>query len=575
MILSASDIYGLLSRDPILGALATVRIVESRPTLDGGDGVYIYIKKYPSVEDFEVTWNIWIIDHEENPLDVVIAQIRRLLPRFEIIEQSQIIRATTTELRTDRTELEPVKVAPGLRPATVQDIDSRFDELNQSIEDRMLLVGPGRPGKDGRDGVDGRDGDDGLDGKDLDATDAELGDLNDVFVSDAKKRQFLMFDGSSWIPSFVPQVMRSGGGGGSVGSGVAGNSDVGVIYLKDNTVPTSITDINDRAIVSGSIQTGLLFNFAKDASTNSLKYSGSGGLFHVVATFNFFSGSQNLCGFYIGRNTSEFTALDANADRLSETEIYINASSASTQPVGGTIQAVLQLNKNDRVFFIVQNKDAAHIITVEFLKFTVTPLTAEKGDVGTTGPVGATGAVGSIGVDGATGPTGATGAGVTGATGIEGPAGATGVSGATGAGVTGATGPDGATGVEGGVGSTGPQGDSGDIGATGPQGEAFDLDYQGTYNSATSYLVSQSVSYSGSVWLSTRATLNETPGSNDAWITIAAQGAQGPTGPQGVQGFDGATGPQGVGEIGATGATGPAGGGGGDDGSSVIFAMIF
>jgi hypothetical protein len=212
VILSASDIYGLLNRDPILGALATVRIVESRPALDGGDGVYIYIKKYPSVEDFEATWNIWIIDHDENPLDVVIAQIRKLLPRFEIIEQNQIIRATTTELRTDRTELEPVEVAPELRPATIEDIDSRFDELSQSIEDRMLLVGPGRPGKDGRDGVDGRDGDDGLDGKDLDATEAELGDLSDVFVSDAKKRQFLMFDGSSWIPSFVPQIMKVGAG---------------------------------------------------------------------------------------------------------------------------------------------------------------------------------------------------------------------------------------------------------------------------------------------------------------------------------------------------------------------------
>lgn len=120
--------------------------------------------------------------------------------------------------------------------------------------------------------------------------------------------------------------------------------------------------------------------------------------------------------------------------------------------------------------------------------------------------------------------------------------------------------PAGATGPEGSVGPTGPKGDSGDIGATGPQGAAFDLSYQGAYNSATSYLPYQSVSYNGSVWLSTRSTLNETPGSNDAWITIAAEGAQGPTGPQGVQGFDGATGPQGVGEIGATGATGPVGG---------------
>jgi hypothetical protein len=213
VISSASDIYGLLSRDPILGALATVRIVESRPALDGGDGVYIYIKKYPSIEDFEATWNIWIIDHDENPLDVIIAQIRKLLPRFEIIEQNQIIRATTTELRTDRTELEPVKVAPELRPATIEDIDSRFDELSQSIEDRMLLVGPGRPGKDGRDGVDGRDGDNGLDGHDMDATEVELGDLSDVLIDDAKRGQVLTYDGQDWVPEYVTKRHSYGSGG--------------------------------------------------------------------------------------------------------------------------------------------------------------------------------------------------------------------------------------------------------------------------------------------------------------------------------------------------------------------------
>ena len=33
-----------------------------------------------------------------------------------------------------------------------------------------------------------------------------------------------------------------------------------------------------------------------------------------------------------------------------------------------TVQTVATLNYNDRVFFIVQNKDAASEITVEFLK---------------------------------------------------------------------------------------------------------------------------------------------------------------------------------------------------------------
>lgn len=219
MILSASDIYALLTRDPILGALATVRITDRRPPLEAGNGVYIYIKKYPAVEEFEATWNIWIVDYDENPLDVVIGQIRRLLPRFTILEDGAIIKATTTELRTDRTETEPAPVKPELAIPTVQDLDSKFDDLRQSIEDRMLLVGPGRPGRDGAkgaDGKDGRDGRDGKDGADLLATEAKLDDLKDVYVGDAKVGNVLTFDGTDWVARSVPRILKGSSAGGSM-----------------------------------------------------------------------------------------------------------------------------------------------------------------------------------------------------------------------------------------------------------------------------------------------------------------------------------------------------------------------
>ena len=166
------------------------------------------------------------------------------------------------------------------------------------------------------------------------------------------------------------------------GSGAAGNNDIGVMYLKNNATPTPITVINGRAIVEGTIQTNLLTNFIKDPSTNSLKYTGTGGRFHIIVTFSFYDGNQHTCGFYIGHNTDDTTPLDPDADRISESEIYANSSNPSTQPIAGTIQTVLDLNTNDRVFFIVQNKEATSDITVEFMKFTVTALTAEKGDPG-------------------------------------------------------------------------------------------------------------------------------------------------------------------------------------------------
>lgn len=193
------------------------------------------------------------------------------------------------------------------------------------------------------------------------------------------------------------------GATGPAGAGAPGNNDVGVIYLKNNIVATPISAVNGRAVVAGATLTGELYNFTKDASTNSLKYSGTSGLFHIIATFNFQTGSQDTCGFYIGHNTDDTTALDPDLNRISESEVYINASTAANQPAGGAIQSILNLTAGDRVFFIVQNRTAAKDITVEFLKLTATSLTAEKGDAGATGAQGATGATGSQGATGAAG----------------------------------------------------------------------------------------------------------------------------------------------------------------------------
>lgn len=242
MILSASDIYALLIRDPILGALATVRIIDQRPPLEAGNGVYIYIKKYPAVEEFEVTWNIWIVDYDEDPLDVVIGQIRRLLPRFTILENGAIIKAATTELKTHKTVVKPSPAKPELEIPTIQDLDSRFEDLRQSIEDRMLLVGPGRPGRDGKNGKDGRDGRDGLDGQDLKATETELGDLKNVFVDDAKRGQFLMFDGADWISRSVPQILNASGGGGGAGGGIEEAPQDGNFYVRRNGAWVNLID---------------------------------------------------------------------------------------------------------------------------------------------------------------------------------------------------------------------------------------------------------------------------------------------------------------------------------------------
>lgn len=215
MILSAGDIVSRLGSDPVIRSLAKIRIIDGRPPLEAGAGVVIYVSRYPKVGEFEATWNVWIIDFDNEPLDVVIRQIRGILPDFTILEEGAIIKASTTELVSDRTEVRPENKPVAPDPVATN-LNDKFEELRQSIEDRMLLVRPGRPGKDGTPGRDGLAGKDGKDGQDLVATDAELGDLKDVFIEDAKRGQFLMFDGASWIARFVPQILKSGGGGGGI-----------------------------------------------------------------------------------------------------------------------------------------------------------------------------------------------------------------------------------------------------------------------------------------------------------------------------------------------------------------------
>ena len=149
------------------------------------------------------------------------------------------------------------------------------------------------------------------------------------------------------------------------------SEDSGVIYLKNNDIPTPIPIANGRAVASGTMLTSSLVNFEKDASTNSLKYKGTNGRFHALATFSFYSGSQDTCGFYIGVNRDASSPLDPDADRISESEIYVNAGTQSNQPKNGTIQAVVQLTTDDRIFFIVQNKTKSDSILVEFMKMIV------------------------------------------------------------------------------------------------------------------------------------------------------------------------------------------------------------
>jgi hypothetical protein len=130
-------------------------------------------------------------------------------------------------------------------------------------------------------------------------------------------------------------------------------------------------------------------------------------------------------------------------------------------------------------------------------------------------------------------------------------------------GAAGATGPQGAMGVagpQGVAGATGPQGPAGPEGAAGTAGITF----LNAYVNGTQYVPPDAVTYQGSTYLATAASVSVPPAGNPAsstaWSLLAEAGAAGPAGAAGASGGEGPAGPQGVaGPQGPIGPVGPPG----------------
>ena len=213
MILSSADILRILGSNELIRLSASVDIVDSKPLLSGKEGVYIHINRFPSLQEFEATWDIWIEADEE--LDLVLAEMRRILPRMEVVP-GLLTLVTTTEFRSESTQRAPEGSSSAQAQIDLSSFEDRFQSLVEDVQDRMLLISSGRAGKNGQDG---RDGVDGRDGKDIDATETELFDLKDAdqSVLPMEKGQVLTWDGSKWTNLYVRQVMSAGGSAGTSG----------------------------------------------------------------------------------------------------------------------------------------------------------------------------------------------------------------------------------------------------------------------------------------------------------------------------------------------------------------------
>lgn len=183
MILSSADILRVLGGSEIVRLSAKLKIVDSKPALSGAEGLFIYVGRFPRLEEFEATWTIWIESDGSEPDDLVIAEIKKLLPRVEV-RPGLMVEVTTTEFRSESTQSAPEAPQAQAAQVDLSQYEERFQALVEDVQDQMLLVTSGRPGKDGQDG---RDGADGRDGRDLQATEVELEELANVESNIAKE----------------------------------------------------------------------------------------------------------------------------------------------------------------------------------------------------------------------------------------------------------------------------------------------------------------------------------------------------------------------------------------------------
>ena len=140
--------------------------------------------------------------------------------------------------------------------------------------------------------------------------------------------------------------------------------------MKVNATATDVITQNARYPIAGTTQIGsIIQRFTHDSANNAVQYVSSvTRTFRVLMTFSLTSTQNNIIGVYIGVNR-DGDAIDADADRVSESEINITA--AGSRPDTGSVQCLTTLNENDKVYGIVQNTSSNGDITVIFLNLII------------------------------------------------------------------------------------------------------------------------------------------------------------------------------------------------------------
>lgn len=153
--------------------------------------------------------------------------------------------------------------------------------------------------------------------------------------------------------------------------GITNTVSIGAMYMKNNAIATVIPLVNDRVPMAGVTQVnGINQRFAHDLANNALEYTGViSRVFHITTTFTISPASNNQkYGIYIGVNRGG--SIDADVDRITESEVYINTPQ-SGRADAASVQALVTLNEGDKVYLILQNVTSSANATIEFMNMII------------------------------------------------------------------------------------------------------------------------------------------------------------------------------------------------------------
>jgi len=216
-VVSAESIRRAILADALLASIIdTIEINNTGkpPIAMGASGAIVDL---PIIDGLEAVWSLKIIGLTLDEISQLSEALRAMFPGSEIDPGISGIDVKLYSLVTDELRAE-VETAERRRQEAerIRSIENAINYATTLKDGRDGLRGDvGPQGPQGPQGERGPAGLPGRDGKDLVATEAVLNDLKDVFVPDPVQGHVLMWDGSTWVSRYLPQVYKYAGGGGA------------------------------------------------------------------------------------------------------------------------------------------------------------------------------------------------------------------------------------------------------------------------------------------------------------------------------------------------------------------------